>query len=167
VRGSRLLSAGGLAVVISLVLAQGALAGGARNYSGAVVGDDATTVSLKLKKREGRLWLTAFVARNFVIACDSGVQARLGSAAVKAVPGAIPVRRKGHFQAKVEKGPKTVELNGRLAGRDAASGTLHYSGLTTVMVGGSEESLDCNSQLLDWEVARSPHTTGRMAASMP
>jgi hypothetical protein len=155
-----------VAGVASLLLAPAAVAGG-RAYSGAIVGDDATAVSMKLKKRDKHLWLTSFVARNFVIACDSGVDARLGSAAVRARPGAIPVSRKGHFRARVEKGPKVVELNGRLDGPGAASGTLHYSGLTTVMVGGSEESLDCETEVLHWEVAREDQTTGRIAASMP
>jgi hypothetical protein len=155
-----------LAGVASLLLAQTAAAGG-REYSGAIVGDEATEVSMKLKKRDGRWWLTTFVARDFVIACDSGVEARLGSAAVRARPGAIPVSRKGHFQARVEKGPKVVELNGRLGGPSGATGTLHYSGLTTVMVGGGEESLDCDSELLHWEVARADHATGRIAASIP
>ena len=156
--------AGGLAVIVSLLLAPAAL-GSERSYTGTIVGDDATSVSLKLKKRDGRWWVTTFVARNFIISCDSGVEARLGSAALRALPGAIPVSRKGHFKARVEKGPRVVELEGRLSGPGGATGTLHYSGLTTVVVGGSEESLDCSSEQLDWEVVR--QTTGRIAASTP
>jgi hypothetical protein len=155
-----------MAGVASLLLASTAFAGG-RYYSGAIAGDDATAVSMKLKKRDGRLWLTSFVARSFVITCDEGVEARLRSAAVRARPRTIPVSRKGHFQARVEKGPKVVELNGTLDGRTGATGTLRYSGLTTVMVGGGEESLDCHSELLHWAVAREDQATGRIAASMP
>jgi hypothetical protein len=155
-----------LAGVASLLLAPAAIAGG-RDYSGAIAGDEAASVSMKLKKRDGRWWLTTFVARSFVIACDEGVEARLRSAAVRAQPRTIPVSRKGHFQARVEKGPKVVELNGNLAGRTGATGTLRYSGLTTVMVGGGEESLDCHSELLHWEVSRTDQTTGRIAASIP
>jgi hypothetical protein len=166
VRTTRVLWASGLAAVVSLLLATPTLATG-RAYSGTIVDDDVTTVSLKVKKRDDRWWVTTFVARNFIIACDSGVQARLGSAAVRALPGAIPVSRKGRFEARVEKGPKVVELDGRLSGPAGASGTLRYSGLTTVMVGGSEENLDCDSDLLDWQVTRSDQTTGRIAASTP
>jgi hypothetical protein len=137
----------------ALVLSPGALAG-VREYGGAISGDDATSVSIKFKKRDGRWWLTAFVARNFIISCDSGVQARLGSAAVRALPGSIPVSKKGRFHARVERGSKLVELDGHLDGSGAASGTVHYSGLTTVMVGTHEETLDCDSGSLHWQASR-------------
>jgi hypothetical protein len=152
-RSSRIPWACGVAAVVSLLLAPAALAGG-RYYSGTIVGDEASEVSLKLKKREGRWYVTAFVARNFIITCESGVEARLGSAEVRARPDAIPVTRKGRFHARVEKGPKVVDLDGHLNASSGAAGTLHYSGLTTVVVGGSEENLDCHSDLLDWHVSR-------------
>jgi hypothetical protein len=153
-----------IAALASLLLAPSAF--GARTFSGTIADDDAATVTLKTKKRDGKWSVTSFVARNFLISCDGGVQARLGSAAVNALPGAIPVSRRGRFSAKVEKGPKTVDLSGRFADSGSVSGTLHYSGLTTVTVNGTDESLDCASQALDWQATRD-QTTGRIAASTP
>jgi hypothetical protein len=141
-----------LAVAVALLLSPPALAG--RHYGGAIAGDDATTISIKLKKREGRWWLTAFVARSFIISCESDVQARLGSAAVRAPTGAIPITKKGRFHARVERGPKLVELDGKLDGPVSASGTVRYSGLTTVMVGEQEQTLDCDSGPLHWQASR-------------
>jgi hypothetical protein len=157
--------AAGLAVVASLLLAGAASAGG-RSYSGTVAGDDAATVTLQAKKRDGKWSVTAFVARNFLISCEGGVQARLGSVEVHALPGAIPVSRKGRFSAKVEKGPKVVDLAGRFGGSGSVSGTLRYSGLTTVTVNGTDENLDCESDVLNWRATR-VQTTGRIAASTP
>ena len=143
----------GLAVLASLLLAGTALAG-ARSYSGTIAADDAATVTLKTKKRDGKWSVTAFVARNFLISCDGGVQARLGSAEVHAAPGAIRVNRKGRFSAKVQKGPKLVDLRGRIGSAGSVSGTVHYSGLTTVTVNGTDENLDCDSDVLDWQATR-------------
>jgi hypothetical protein len=155
-----------IAALASLLLAPSALGAGGRSFSGTVADDDAATVTLKTKKRNGKWWVTSFVARNFLISCDGGVQARLGSAEIHALPGAIPVSRRGRFSAKVEKGPKTVELAGRFADAGSVSGTLRYSGLTTVTVNGTDENLDCESQVLDWQATRD-QTTGRIAASTP
>jgi hypothetical protein len=163
-RTRRMLLAAGIAAIASLLLVPAAL-GSVRTYSGTVAGDDAATVSLKAKKRDGRWWVTSFAARNFLISCDGRVQARLGSAEIHARPGAIPISRRGRFSAKVEKGPKTVELAGRVSAA-SASGTLRYSGLTTVTVNGDDEILDCESQTLDWHANRD-QTTGRIAASTP
>jgi hypothetical protein len=164
-RTRRIFWATGLALLTSLLLAGTSLAG-ARSFSGTIAQDDAATVTLKAKKRDGKWSVTGFVARNFLISCAGGVQARLGSVAIHALPGAIPVSRKGRFSAKVEKGPKVVALAGRFGSSGSVSGTLHYSGLTTVMVDGSEQNLDCESDVLDWHAAR-VQTTGRIAASTP
>jgi hypothetical protein len=164
-RARWMLRAAALAVLASLLLAGSAVAGG-RSFSGAINDDDAATVTLKTKKRDGKWSLTGFVARNFLISCDGGVQARLGSAEVHALPGAIPVSRKGRFSAKVEKGPKVVDLAGRFGSSGSVSGTLHYSGLTTVTVNGNDENLDCESDVLSWHATRA-QTTGRIAASTP
>ena len=165
-RTKRMFLAAGMAVLVSLLLVPSALGGAGRTFSSTVADDDAATVTLKTKKRNGKWWVTSFVARNFLISCDGGVQARLGSAEVHAVPGAIPVSRRGRFSAKVEKGPKTVDLSGRLADGSSVTGTLRYSGLTTVTVNGTDEILDCESQALDWQATRD-QTTGRIAASTP
>jgi hypothetical protein len=164
-RTRRIFWAAGLALLAALLLAVPALGSG-RIYSGSIANDDAATVTLKAKKRDGKWSVTAFVARNFLISCDGGVQARLGSAEVHALPGAIPVSRKGRFSAKVEKGPKVVELAGRFGESSSVAGTLHYSGLTTVTVNGSDENLDCESEVLNWQATRD-QTTGRIAASTP
>jgi hypothetical protein len=164
-RTTRIARAAGIAAVASLLLVPAAYAGG-RSFSGTVAGDDAATVSLKTKKRDGKWSVVSFVARNFLISCDGGVEARLGSAAVHALPGAIPVSRRGRFSAKVEKGPKTVQLSGRFDDASSVSGSLRYSGLTTVTVDGTDENLDCESQVLSWQATRD-QTTGRIAASTP
>ncbi|MFL5869970.1 MAG: hypothetical protein ACJ75R_02750 [Solirubrobacterales bacterium] len=154
----------GLAAVVTLALAANAFAGG-RLYEGAIGSDDATSVSLKVKKVDGTRWVTSFVARNFIIACENGVEARLGSAQVRALPGTIAVHR-GHFAAKVAKGPRTVEISGRFTGSSDVSGTVHYTGLTTVTLNGQEQTLDCQSDVLGWHASRA-QTTGRISASTP
>jgi hypothetical protein len=164
-RTRSILWAAGLAAVASLLLAGTALGGG-RSFSGTIAEDDAATVTLKVKKRDAKWSVTGFVARNFLISCDGGVQARLGSAAVHALPGAIPVNRKGRFSAKVKKGPKVVELAGRFGSSSSVAGTLRYSGLTTVIVNGTDENLDCESDVLNWQATR-VQRTGRIAASTP
>jgi hypothetical protein len=163
-RTSWILRVLGMVAVVALAFAANAFAGG-RLYEGSIASDDATTVSLKVKKVDGTRWVTSFVARNFIIGCESGVEARLGSAQVRALPGTIAVRR-GRFSAKVVKGSRTVEISGRFSGSSDVSGTLHYTGLTTVTVDGQDQSLDCSSQVLDWHATR-VQTSGRISASTP
>ena len=154
----------GLAALVAVAVTANAFAGG-RAYEGSIDSDYSATVSLKVKKSDHARWVTSFVARNFIISCEAGVEARLGSAQVRAKPGTIRVHQ-GRFDAKVVKGPRTVEIRGRFTSPGEASGTLHYSGLTSVVVGGQTQSLDCESEALSWQASRA-QTSGRISASTP
>jgi hypothetical protein len=153
-----------LATLVVAALAANAFAG-ARLYQGSIDSDYAATVSLKVKRSDHARSVTSFVAHNFIISCEEGIEARLGSAQVKARRGTIPVRH-GRFSTKVVKGPRTVDISGRFSGSGQVNGTLHYTGLTTVMVNGHSQSLECSSETLDWHASRA-QTSGRISASTP
>ena len=68
--------AAGLAAFVLLLLAGSAVAG-SRSFSGAVAEDDATTVTLKIKKRDGKWSLTGFVARNFLMRMKDNLGSKL------------------------------------------------------------------------------------------
>jgi hypothetical protein len=154
----------GVAALVAVGLAATAFAGG-RPYQGALDSDYAATVSLKVKRSDHARSVTSFVAHDFIISCEEGVEARLGSAQVRAKPGTIAVRR-GRFSAKVVKGPRTVAISGHFSGSGQVNGKLHYTGLTTVMVNGQSQSLECESETLGWHASRA-HTSGRISASTP
>ena len=105
----------GLAALVAVAVTANAFAGG-RAYEGSIDSDYSATVSLKVKKSDHARWVTSFVARNFIISCEAGVEARLGSAQVRAKPGTIRVRQA--FRRQGREGPED--------GRD--QGPLHEPG---------------------------------------
>jgi hypothetical protein len=141
-------SVASLAIALALSLATSAVAS-ARVYTGTIVNDGATTVSLTVEKRDGQRTVTEFSARNFMISCDDGVQARLDAE----ITGSTNIRE-GHFAVKAGNGAQVVALTGSLVGSTQATGTVRYSGLTKVIVGETSERLDCDSGRLQWKASR-------------
>lgn len=134
-----------IGILVALVAASAALAG-TNTYRGAIKGDDPSSVTMKVKQKDGERALKSFVAKNVLISCDSG-PAKLKSAAIR---GLIPVNDKGKFRVSGTSAGQVLRVSGKLIGKRNAKGTVRYFGPTPV--DGATES--CDSGKLDWAASR-------------
>ena len=137
------LTIGALAAL--LVIAATAMAA-TKTYKGAIKGDQESSVVLKVKGGDDERSVKSFVAKDFLISCNSG-QARLESATIT---GQVKVNDKGTFHVTGSNGGQELKVDGKLIGKRNAKGTVRYSGPTLV----DGENQDCDSRKLDWNASR-------------
>ena len=116
-------------------------------YRGAIKGDARADVELEVKARGGRRAVTEFTVRRLPLECEGGTLARLRRATLE---GRAPVTRKGRFRLAASTATQRLRLAGRLRGRDDATGTLRYAGLTEF----PGQALDCRARGLRWAASR-------------
>jgi hypothetical protein len=134
-----------IGALVALLWATAALAG-TKTYSGAIKGDEESSVALKIKRSDDERAVKLFAAEHFVISCDSGPR-RLERAALS---GLVPVNAKGRFSVEGSDEGRILRVSGKLIGKRSARGTVRYLGPTPV--GEAVES--CDSGKLDWSASR-------------
>ena len=133
-----------LAAVV-LVLAATAAFAATSKYLGEVDGDPKATVRLKVDRGEEAA--VGFKVKQLFLACDGGVEARLGSAVIE---GEATIGDRGRFKLKGEDPKLKLAVKGRLIGKRGAEGTVVYSGPTTV----GDQRRDCTSGKVGWTAKR-------------
>lgn len=117
-----------------------------KTYRGAIKGDQESSVTLQVKRSDGKRQMRSFVAKDFLISCRS-TDARLESATIS---GRVRVDQRGEFRVTGSSGGQELKVTGKLTGKKHAKGTVRYSGPT--IVDGQSES--CDSGKLDWRASR-------------
>lgn len=133
-----------LAAVVVVLAAAAALAA-TRTYRGEIDGDPKATVRLNVDRDDDAV--VGFKVKQLFLACDGGVEARLGTALID---GEATIGDRGRFKLKGEDPKLKLAVRGRLLGKRRAEGTVVYSGPTTV--GGQRR--DCTSGKVGWTAKR-------------
>jgi hypothetical protein len=134
-----------IGALAALLIAATALAA-TTTYRGAIKGDQKSSVTLQVKRSDGKRQMRSFVAKDFLISCRS-TDARLESATIS---GRVRVDQRGEFRVTGSNGGQELKVTGKLTGRKHAKGTVRYSGPT--IVDGQRQS--CDSGKLDWLASR-------------
>lgn len=134
-----------IGALAALVIAATALAA-TKTYRGGIKGDQKSSVTLEVKRSEGKRQMKSFVAKDFLISCGS-TDARLESATIS---GRVRVDQRGEFRVTGSNGGQELKVTGKLTGSKHAKGTVRYSGPTIV----DGQSQSCASGKLDWRASR-------------
>lgn len=138
----RVLMTGALIAILATTLAFAAT----KTYKGQVKNDQGSSTTLKVKTTDGERALRLFAARDFQIACDSGIK----SLKRAAITGLVPISERGRFRVSGTNAGQVLRVSGKLIGKRNAKGTVRYFGPTPV----GEELEDCDSGKLDWTASR-------------
>ncbi len=133
----RVLVLGGLAGMFCLT----ALASGQTNpgkYVGAIDGQDASKMTIRVALHKGKPTVTEIKAKGFDLDCEGAPGAAEGSATLG---GEIPVRSTGAFKVADENGETTFKTRAKAKG-DTIRGTFRFFGMIETDTGGVR---DCDS----------------------
>lgn len=130
----------------TLTLSAPALARAAE-YRGGVEGDRQASVSLEVKKRDGKRLVTGFTVSDFRITCKEPGDARLANASLS---GSAAIGKRRHFRLEGENQTQNLAMKGRLVGKRAARGKFSFSGEVAL----EGEDLECESGELTWKARR-------------
>ncbi len=139
---TRTLTVGALIALLAATLAFAAT----KTYKGQIKNDQGSSTTLKVKTTDGERAVRLFAARDFQIACDSGVK----SLKRAAISGLVPINEKGKFRVSGTNAGQELRVSGKLIGKRSAKGTVRYFGPTPV----GDELEDCDSGKLDWTASR-------------
>jgi len=130
------------AIAAILLMPAGALSAG-KTYRGTADSNSETLISIRVKKEDGKRYLTRAKAENLAVHCGDG-DYMLERAEIK---GRVRVRR-GEFstEATSPDGQSTVAVTGKIAKR-TITGTFRYEGETRIEDGvpDTPETRDCDS----------------------
>jgi hypothetical protein len=133
-----------LLAALCLLIPAGALAA-AVPWSG--TGDGGSTVSFKVKKKNGKKFVRAFTWSGVDMSCDQGPRQYQG------VRSSMRVRDNGRFLHVVENGLTLREVNGRLGPNGTAEGEIGIQGDAVDQNGNGVTN--CSGQA-NWTATRNP-----------
>lgn len=135
-----------LAATLALVATAPAVAASLA-YEGKVTGDQGSSVSLKINRDGGVTSFRSFIARDFTIRCEDGVEAQLSRVRIS---GSAEISGSRRFKVEGEDGKIEFTVAGKLLGERSAKGNFTYAGPTEV----EGEELECSSEKLRWKASR-------------